>query len=160
MKKMMKCPYCENQKTKVIDSRAVDEGGAVRRRRHCLKCGSRFTTFEKREKAQIIVVKRDGVREPYDRDKLATGLYKACNKRSVADAVIEGIVDKIEEAIMGRGEHEISASEIGDMVMERLREIDEIAYLRFASVYKRFSDISEFHKEAGELMTEEADRSA
>jgi transcriptional repressor NrdR len=155
----MKCPYCGNPKTKVIDSRAAEEGASIRRRRHCTGCGSRFTTFERRERAGVVVVKRDGTREPYDREKLAAGLYKACSKREVPESVIERNVSEIEEEIMGRQEREIIASEIGDMVMERLRGIDEIAYLRFASVYKRFGDVSDFQKEMVELTPEQADHS-
>ncbi len=154
----MKCPYCGNPKTKVIDSRSADEGGAIRRRRHCTGCGSRFTTFERREKAAMVIVKRDGTREPFDREKLATGLYKACSKRDVPEAVVERAVNEIEEAVMKRQENEMPAYELGDMVMERLRNIDEIAYLRFASVYKRFDDVSEFQKELGELMPGQEDR--
>lgn len=153
----MKCPYCGNPKTKVIDSRAAEDGIAIRRRRHCAGCGSRFTTFERREKAAMVVVKRDGTREPFDREKLSTGLYKACSKRDVPSSVIERAVDQIEEEIIKRQERQITASELGDMVMERLREIDEIAYLRFASVYKRFDDVSEFQKELGELMPGQQD---
>jgi len=152
----MKCPFCGNDKTKVIDSRAADEGSAIRRRRNCPACGMRFTTFERREKVQITVVKRDGVAEPYDRKKLSTGMYKACNKRNVPAELIEKSLDEIEEALIRRHDKEVPASEIGDMVMERLRKIDEVAYLRFASVYKRFRDVSEFHKELGEMMNEEA----
>jgi transcriptional repressor NrdR len=125
-----------------------------------LECGSRFTTFERREKVQVVVVKRDRSTEPYSREKLATGMYKACNKRNVPAEVIESSVDQIEEAITRIPEKQISASEIGDMVMPRLRRIDEVAYLRFASVYKRFRDVSEFSKELGELMTEETNRSS
>lgn len=156
----MKCPYCENPKTKVIDSRSVDEGYSIRRRRHCNACGSRFTTFERREKVGLVVVKRDGAREPYDRKKLSGGMHKACNKRNVQDAVIEKSIDEIEEVIMRSPGKEIKASEIGEMVMSRLRQLDEIAYLRFASVYKRFGDVSEFQKELGELMPEEPENSS
>lgn len=155
----MKCPFCGNPKTKVIDSRSIEDGYGIRRRRHCLKCGSRFTTFERREKVEIAVVKRDGSIEPYSREKLASGMYKACNKRNVQAEVIESSLDQIEKAIIKAPEKQISASEIGDMVMARLRETDEVAYLRFASVYKRFRDVSEFHKELGELMTNETNRS-
>ncbi|MBK5092198.1 MAG: transcriptional repressor NrdR [Actinobacteria bacterium] len=155
----MKCPFCDNPKTKVIDSRSIEDGYAIRRRRHCLKCGSRFTTFERREKVQVSVIKRDMSAEPYSREKLANGMYKACNKRNVPAEVIEKSMDQIEEAVMKAPDKEISASEIGDMVMTHLRQIDEVAYLRFASVYKRFRDVSEFHKELGELMTEETNRS-
>jgi transcriptional repressor NrdR len=155
----MKCPFCDNPKTKVIDSRSSEDGSSIRRRRQCLKCGSRFTTFERREKVPVVVVKRDNITEPYSRDKLATGMYKACNKRNVPAEVIESSVDQIEEAIMKAPEKQVSASEIGDMVMAHLRQIDEVAYLRFASVYKRFRDVSEFHKELGELMTNETNKS-
>jgi transcriptional repressor NrdR len=155
----MKCPFCDNPKTKVIDSRSIEDGYAIRRRRHCLKCGSRFTTFERREKVQVSVIKRDRSVEPYSREKLANGMYKACNKRNVPEKVIEKSLDQIEEAIMKAPDKEIAASEIGDMVMTHLRQIDEVAYLRFASVYKRFRDVSEFHKELGELMTKETNSS-
>lgn len=148
----MRCPYCGNPRTKVIDSRATEDGAAIRRRRRCEVCGSRFTTFERRERVQVTVVKRDDTREPYAREKLAGGLRKACNKRNVPVEVIERAVDEIEEAIMKRQEREIPASVIGDLVMEKLKAIDEVAYLRFASVYKRFGNVSEFQKELGELM--------
>lgn len=151
----MKCPYCGKPKTKVIDSRSVEEESVTRRRRMCQECGSRFTTFERLERVRTTVVKRNGIREPYSRDKLASGMYKACNKRNVEPAVIEKAVDQIEEAITKLPEKEISASHIGDMVMEHLRRIDEVAYMRFASVYKRFANVSEFQQELGELLTEE-----
>ena len=153
----MKCPYCGNQKTKVIDSRSAEEDKAIRRRRNCTSCGSRFTTFERREKAGMVVVKRDGTREPYDREKLSSGLSKACSKREVPDSVIEISVDEIEEEIIKSPEREISAPELGGMVMDRLRQIDEIAYMRFASVYKRFDDVSEFQKELGVLMPDQGE---
>jgi len=160
----MKCPFCDNQKTKVIDSRAVDEGGAIRRRRRCPSCGSRFTTFERREKVDVVIVKRDGTREAYDRQKIATGFYKALSKRNIAEPVIESTIDEIEDELKHRSEKQVPASEIGDMVMDRLRRLDEIAYLRFASVYKNFDDVSEFQKELkelGELVPEQVeDRSA
>jgi len=155
----MKCPFCDSQKTKVIDSRAVDEGGAIRRRRCCPSCGSRFTTFERREKVDAIVVKRDGTSEAYDRQKIATGFYKALSKRDVPEPVIESTVDEIEDELKRRQDKRIEASEIGDMVMDRLRRLDEVAYMRFASVYKNFGDVSEFQKELGELTTEQVDRS-
>lgn len=158
----MKCPYCDSQKTKVIDSRAADEGSAIRRRRRCPACGSRFTTFERREKVDVMVVKRDGCVVPYDRQKIATGFYKALSKRGVDDSVIESNVDEIEEELKRLPDRNVEASEIGDMVMERLKKIDEIAYLRFASVYKRFGDVSEFQKEVDDLLPGQAmgDRSA
>lgn len=157
----MKCPYCENRKTKVIDSRAVDEGSAIRRRRVCLSCDARFTTFERREKVQVTVVKRNGRMESFDRGKLETGMKRACNKIDVPPDVIAAAISSIEEEIMRtqRG-NAIEAAAIGDMMLERLRQIDEVAYMRFASVYKRFGDASEFQQELGELRTEEIDRSA
>lgn len=148
----MRCPYCGNPRTRVIDSRAADDGAAIRRRRRCENCGSRFTTFERRERVEVVVVKRDDTREPYERKKLDAGLHKACNKRDVSDETIEMAVEEIEEAIMKRQEREIPASVIGDLVMQKLKSIDEVAYLRFASVYKRFGNVSEFQKELGELM--------
>ncbi len=153
----MKCPYCDKKKTKVIDSRAVEDGGVIRRRRRCEQCGSRFTTFERRETVGLMVVKRDGVREAYSRDKLEAGFRKACSKRGIDSDEIERSIARIEEQVMKEHGKEVSASVLGDMVMEKLRELDEIAYLRFASVYKRFGDVSEFQKELGELMPEEAD---
>jgi len=153
----VKCPYCDNQKTKVIDSRAVEDGGVIRRRRRCEECDSRFTTFERRETVGLMVVKRDGVREAYSREKLELGFRKACSKRGVDTDEIERGIARIEEQVMKEHGKDVSAAVLGDMVMEKLRELDEIAYLRFASVYKRFGDVSEFQKELGELMPEEAD---
>lgn len=147
----MKCPFCGNKKTKVIDSRAIDTGYAIRRRRLCQACNSRFTTFERREKIEVVVTKRSGVREPYDRQKIVTGFRKACSKRNVSEMTIENKVDEIEEEIMKYPDKEISAAEIGNMVMDKLKSLDEIAYLRFVSVYKRFGDVSEFEKELDEL---------
>lgn len=154
----MKCPYCDHSKTKVIDSRAIEEGKAIRRRRRCTNCDSRFTTFERRETVGVTVVKKDGAKEPYNREKLAGGFVKACSKREVSRAEIERNIARIEEEIMKAKDKEITASQVGDLVMDSLRELDEIAYLRFASVYKRFDDVSEFQKELGELMPEDADR--
>jgi len=153
----VKCPYCDNKKTKVLDSRAVEDGSAIRRRRRCEQCGSRFTTFERRETVGVMVIKRDGLREAYNREKLEAGFRKACSKRDVDADEIERRIARIEEQIMKEYGKEVLASVLGDMVMEMLRELDEIAYLRFASVYKRFGDVSEFQKELGELMPEEAE---
>lgn len=156
----MKCPFCGSRKTKVIDSRSVDDGAAIRRRRSCPSCGSRFTTFERRERVDVIVLKRDGEREPYSREKVATGFYKALSKRDVPESVIESTVDEIEDELKRRQDKEVAASEIGDMVMERLMRIDEVAYMRFASVYKNFGDVSEFRRELGQFMPEEMDSNA
>ncbi|MDD5748686.1 MAG: transcriptional regulator NrdR [Actinomycetota bacterium] len=148
----MKCPSCRSNKTKVIDSRSIEGGSAIRRRRLCEKCGTRFTTFERRGIYQVAVIKKDGRKVPYSREKLALGFYKACSKRDVPSEVIEKSVNEIEEEITSCPELEIKASAIGDMVMKKLRQIDEVAYMRFASVYKRFDDLSEFEKELGQLM--------
>ncbi|PKQ28923.1 MAG: transcriptional regulator NrdR [Candidatus Anoxymicrobium japonicum] len=148
----MKCPFCENNKTKVIDTRVIKEGDGIRRRRCCPSCGHRFTTFERREKVDALIVKRDGALESYDRTKIANGFYKALSKRNVALSIIENNIDEMESALMRRKEKTIQSCEIGDMVMERLRMLDEIAYLRFASVYKRFGDVSEFQKEFEDIM--------
>jgi len=156
--KGMKCPSCNSPKTKVIDSRSVDGGSAIRRRRLCEQCGTRFTTFERRGISQISVIKRDGSKVPYNREKLALGLYKACSKRDVPSEIIEENINEIEEEILKRPELEIKASCIGEMVMERLKKIDEVAYMRFASVYKRFDDLNEFKRELGKLMTLEEKR--
>ncbi|MFH1149914.1 MAG: transcriptional regulator NrdR [Actinomycetota bacterium] len=156
----MKCPYCGNKKTKVIDSRSIEEGAAIRRRRHCLSCGRRFTTFERLPKVEVMVRKTDGTTlETYDREKLATGFYRATSKRDVPADLIEASVDRIEEEIMKRRDREITSAEIGRMVMERLKEIDEVAYIRFTSVYKRFDDISEFQRELGEFLPEQENSS-
>ncbi|MBU1672122.1 MAG: transcriptional regulator NrdR [Actinobacteria bacterium] len=156
----MKCPYCGNKKTKVIDSRSIEEGAAIRRRRHCLSCGRRFTTFERLPRVEVMVRKSDGTTlEAYDREKLATGFYRATSKRDVPADLIESSVDRIEEEIMKRRDREITSVEIGRMVMERLREIDEVAYIRFTSVYKRFDDISEFQRELGEFLPEQENSS-
>lgn len=147
----MKCPFCGNKKTKVIDSRAIEDGAAIRRRRHCQKCDSRFTTFERRERIEVVVIKRNGGREAYDREKIVSGFRKACSKRNVDMPTIENAVDDIEEVIMKYPEKDIPAENIGNMVIEKLKTLDEVAYLRFVSVYKRFGDVSEFEKELGEL---------
>ena len=153
----MKCPFCDNKKTKVIDSRAVEDGCVIRRRRRCAQCDSRFTTCERRETVGLMVVKRTEIREAYSRDKLEAGFRKACSKRGVDADEIERSIARIEEQVLKGHGKEVSAAVLGDRVMEKLRELDEIAYLRFASVYKRFGDVSEFQKELGELMPEEAD---
>jgi|BarGraNGADG00211_3_1021988.scaffolds.fasta_scaffold19428_2 transcriptional repressor NrdR len=155
----MRCPYCGNPRTKVIDSRGVDEGAAIRRRRRCESCGQRFTTFERREKVQVTIIKRDGRAVPYDRMKIASGMFKACNKLDVPAEVIEKALDEIEEAIMRRGEKELPVSVVGELVMDKLRQIDEVAYVRFASVYKRFGNVSEFGKELDVLKPDEEDAS-
>ena len=140
----MKCPACGNPDLKVIDSRPIEEGNSIRRRRECLQCAKRFTTFEMIEQAQIMVLKKDGSKEPFDRQKLITGILKSTRKRTVdADA----IVDEIESELQNTLRLEVPSVELGDMVLEKLRAIDEISYVRFASVYREFQDIDSFMEE-------------
>lgn len=148
----MKCPFCEFEESKVIDSRPTDEGEAIRRRRECLSCGKRFTTYEKIETIPLMVVKKDGSRQMFDREKLLNGIIRACEKRPVATADMERIVSEIESATQNLLEREISSQKIGEMVMERLPEIDEVAYVRFASVYRQFKDINTFVDEVNKLL--------
>ena len=143
----MKCPFCSSMDDKVIDSRISGEGTSIRRRRECLKCGKRFTTYEYVEEAPLMVVKRDGSRQRFDREKIKTGIIKACEKCPVSMDKIEEIVDEIERETHRKTEREIKSTAIGKMIMDRLYNIDEVAYVRFASVYRRFKDISHFKKE-------------
>jgi transcriptional repressor NrdR len=143
----MKCPFCGNSEDKVIDSRTSREGSAIRRRRECLKCGKRFTSYERVEDIIPMVVKKDSRREPYDREKILTGLKKACEKRPIGMETLEGITDSIEKKLIGLGVKEIQGTWIGEEVMSALRELDKVAYVRFASVYRQFKDINEFMNE-------------
>ena len=143
----MKCPYCANIEDKVIDSRMSGEGLSIRRRRECLKCAKRFTTYEYVEKAPLMVVKRDGTRKKFDREKIKTGIMKACEKRPVSMDKIDELVDIVERKIQKKADKEVKSTDIGNMVMEELYNLDEVAYVRFASVYRRFKDISHFRKE-------------
>ena len=148
----MKCLYCNATESRVIDSRPTDEGLAIRRRRECVNCGRRFTTYEKIETVQIMVVKKDGSREAFDADKIRRGLIKACEKRPVAMHDVDALVRDIEQQIMNSLEQEVSSARIGEMVMERLRSLDEVAYVRFASVYRSFCDINTFMEELKSLL--------
>jgi transcriptional repressor NrdR len=141
----MKCPYCNRGDSKVIDSRDVSD--AIRRRRECLECGARFTTYERMQTAPMLVVKKDGRREEFSRDKIVSGIRKACAKRPVSQETIEQMVDDIEDQLRKSGKGEVTAPVIGDMVMERLRQLDGVAYIRFASVYRDFADIDEIREE-------------
>lgn len=151
----MKCPFCPETESKVIDSRVSKTGSLIRRRRECVKCGRRYTTYEKVEEPLVDVVKKDGRREAFDRKKIATGVRKACEKRPVAASTIEEVVDKIEQWALWQGEQEISSTAIGERVMEELHRLDEVAYVRFASVYRSFKDINEFMSELQELLVKE-----
>lgn len=149
----MHCPFCGANNDKVIDSRASDEGRAIRRRRHCHNCRKRFTTREHVEPiVRIQVVKKDGSRVPYDRRKLVSGLEKACYKRPVSVQALEEIVDDVEEELFNRSERELAAADIGRAVAERLKEVDQVAYVRFASVYKQFRDLDDFLDEVREVL--------
>ena len=148
----MKCPYCGKEEDKVIDSRSVQEGKAVRRRRQCLACTKRFTTYEYVENVSLMIVKNDGRREPFDRQKLRTGIELACKKRPVGSKRIEAMVDEIEEKLLSMSKGEIESSVMGEIVMEKLREIDEVAYVRFASVYRKFQDKGQFLDELKKLL--------
>jgi transcriptional repressor NrdR len=146
----MRCPYCRDAETRVVDSRDADGGAAVRRRRECTICSQRFTTFERIEGVPLVVRKRDGSREPFDRAKIISGLAKACASRPVTDDEMLSLCDDVEEAVRRRGA-EVSSADIGREVLGRLREIDEVAYVRFASVYREFSDVTEFERVIQEL---------
>ena len=148
----MKCPYCGHVEDKVIDSRGAGDGEVIRRRRECLKCGKRFTTYESIELTPLMVIKKDGRREPFDRKKVLGGLIKACEKRPVSVEQLESLVDDLERDVLKRFEREVSSSEVGQWVMERLHQIDEVAYVRFASVYRQFKDINEFLHELRDLL--------
>lgn len=151
----MKCPFCSYFESKVVDSRPTDEGQAIRRRRECIKCGKRFTTYEKIEEVPLIVVKKDGTRESYDRNKLLNGIIKSCEKRPVSIDTIENIVDEIEKNLYNSLQKEIKSEEIGEMVMNKLKDIDEVSYVRFASVYRQFKDLNSFMEELKKILGEE-----
>lgn len=148
----MKCPFCENLDTKVIDSRPTDEGQAIRRRRECEVCQKRFTTYEKVEETFFMVVKRDGRREAFDRSKVLNGIIRACEKRPISMDKMESLVSDIERKLTNMMEKEISSSYVGEVVMDSLKELDEVAYVRFASVYRQFKDVNTFVAEIEKLL--------
>ena len=150
----MRCPFCGHEDSKVIDSRPTDEGVAIRRRRECIKCAQRFTTYEKVESLPIVVIKKDKTREMFDREKLLAGLTRACEKRPVETSTLDRLVDKIESDLQNTLKREISTKEIGEKVMEGLKDIDEVAYVRFASVYRQFKDVSTFIAEVNKLLVD------
>ena len=151
----MKCPYCGYQESKVVDSRHSDDGLSIRRRRECLSCQKRFTTYETVESLPIVVVKKDKSREPFDRNKVLSGLLRACEKRPVSIERLDKAVDDIEAQIQNSLEREVSTTKIGEYVMEQLMAIDDVAYIRFASVYRQFKDIQSFHDAIRKLMENE-----
>jgi transcriptional repressor NrdR len=148
----MKCPYCGTSRDKVVDSRSSNNGRNIRRRRECLKCGKRFTTYEHVEEMPLMVIKKDGRREPFDRNKILAGLTKACEKRPISVERLEKLADVIEMQIQKNFEREVKASAIGELVMKHLHALDQVAYVRFASVYRQFKDINQFMKELKQLL--------
>ena len=148
----MKCPYCGYSESKVIDSRPADENSSIRRRRECLSCGKRFTTYETVESLPLVVVKKDGSRQSFDRRKVLGGMIRACEKRPVPLADLEKIAEEIEQDLQNSMEREVSSAEIGELVMERLKKVDEVSYVRFASVYRQFKDINTFMRELNKLL--------
>lgn len=150
----MKCPFCSHLESKVVDSRPADEGASIRRRRECLACRKRFTTYETMESLPLMVVKKDGSRQSFDRNKVMAGMIRACEKRPVAYSTLENITNEIESILQNNMEREVSSTEIGELVMERLKGVDEVAYVRFASVYRQFKDINTFMAELTKLLAD------
>ena len=150
----MKCPYCGFKESKVVDSRPADEGNSIRRRRECLSCENRFTTYETVESLPIVVIKKDGSRQAFDRSKVLGGMIRACEKRPVPLAQLERLTDEIEQNLQNALEREVSSEAIGEQVMEKLKGVDEVAYVRFASVYRQFKDINTFMAELNKLLEE------
>lgn len=151
----MKCPYCRSKNDKVIDSRSSKEGAAVRRRRECLQCKKRFTTYEYVETVPLMVIKKDGRREHFDRQKIISGLLKACEKRPISIDKIENLTSSIERGIMKKFDREVGSKEIGELVMQTLANLDEVAYVRFASVYRQFKDVNQFMRELKGILKKE-----
>ena len=150
----MRCPQCSTRDTRVVDSRDLDEAATVRRRRECPACGSRFTTYERVEAARLVIAKRDGTRQEFDRDKLASGLAKALTRRPVPDDAAERAADEIEGELRSAGQSEVPSSRVGALAMEKLRALDHIAYIRFASVYQSFEDLEDLKREVDQLFAE------
>ena len=151
----MKCPFCSHLESKVVDSRPAEEGASIRRRRECLACHKRFTPYETMESLPLVVVKKDGSRQSFDRNKVLSGMIRACEKRPVPYSTLESMVNEIEQVLQNEMEREISSAEIGELVMDRLKKVDEVAYVRFASVYRQFKDINTFMNELNKLLAEQ-----
>lgn len=148
----MKCPFCGYREDKVVDSRSTQEGAAIRRRRECLECGKRFTTYEYIEEVSMIVIKKDGRREPFDRKKILAGIMRACEKRPISVEGMDEIIAQVEHAIQRGSGREVAASRIGELVMEKLKKLDDVAYVRFASVYRQFRDVGQFMEELQDML--------
>ena len=153
--KCMKCPYCAHLESKVVDSRPADEGASIRRRRECLACHKRFTTYEMMESLPLMVIKKEGSRQSFDRNKILGGLVRACEKRPVSFDTLENIALEIEQNLQSRIEREVSSLAIGEQVMERLKHVDQVAYVRFASVYRQFKDLNTFVEELNKLLEDQ-----
>lgn len=154
----MKCMYCGCEDSKVIDSRSTDDGNSIRRRRECVKCGRRFTTFETVEVIPFLVIKRDGTRQLYERTKLKNGILRSCEKRPISMAQVDAVVDNIEKVLFNSLEQEVTSQKIGDLVMEELKNLDEVAYIRFAAVYRQFKDSATFFEEMQKIFTATSDK--
>lgn len=148
----MKCPFCGDDNTKVIDSRPADDNASIRRRRQCDACNKRFTTYEKIESIPLVIIKKDNIREPYDRSKIEKGVFRACHKRPISVEQISQLVDSVETAVFNLEEKEIKSSVIGEMVMDKLKDLDDVAYVRFASVYREFKDVNTFMDELRSML--------
>lgn len=155
----MKCPQCGYKEDKVVDSRSSQEGSAIRRRRECLKCGKRFTTYEYVEQVSLMVIKKDGRREPFDRKKILSGIIRACEKRPISMEKMEEIVTQVERAIQKKSDREVFSSRIGELVIEKLKVLDDVAYVRFASVYRQFKDLGQFMEELKGILRPAKERS-
>jgi len=154
----MKCPFCSSENTRVIDSRPADDNNSIRRRRMCDECGKRFTTYEKVETIPLIVIKKDNNREQYDRAKIEAGVLRACHKRPISANDINKLIDEVETEIFSREEKEIPSDEIGEIVMDKIKDLDQVAYVRFASVYREFKDVNTFMNELSKLLSTNTDR--
>lgn len=148
----MKCPFCAEENTKVIDSRPADDNNSIRRRRQCEKCGKRFTTYEKLETIPLVVIKKDRMREPYDRSKIERGVFRSCIKRPISVDQINELVDSVESSVFNLGEKEVESKKIGEILMDKLQQLDPVAYVRFASVYREFKDVNTFMDEIKKLL--------
>lgn len=155
----MRCPYCGYEEDKVVDSRSTQEDSAIRRRRECLKCGKRFTTYEYIEEVSLMVIKKDGRREPFDRKKILSGIMKACEKRPISIEKMEETVVHVERAIQKKSDREVDSARIGELVMEKLKSLDDVAYVRFASVYRQFKDVGQFMVELKDILNKEKPKS-
>ncbi len=153
----MRCVFCNHMESKVVDSRPTEDGWAIRRRRECMSCGKRFTTYEKMENPMILVVKKDGRREAFSTDKIRRGLIKACEKRPIAARDMDKIVSDVEKKVFNSLDQEITSTQIGEMIMDRLKDLDQVAYVRFASVYRQFGDINTFMNELTQLLKKDED---